>query len=51
MTGNPVFSTIGHALSMLMAETLIMLKTVIPFEQLARLWTVEMSALSISEDD
>lgn len=36
---------------MLMAETLVMLKTVIPFEQLARLWTVEMSALSISEDD
>ena len=33
---------------MLMAETLVMLKTVIPFEQLARLWTVEMSARSLS---
>ena len=32
----------------LMAETLVMLKTVIPFEQLARLWTVEMSARSLS---
>ena len=40
-----------QSLKMLMAETLVMLKTVILFEQLARLWTVEMSALSISEDD
>ena len=35
-------------LSVVLAETLVMLKTVIPFEQLARLWTVEMSARSLS---
>ena len=35
-------------LSAFMTETLVMLKTVIPFEQLARLWTVEMSARSLS---
>ena len=35
-------------LPVVLAETLVMLKTVIPFEQLARLWTVEMSARSLS---
>lgn len=44
----PVFFNNWACLPMLMAETLVMLKTVIPFEQLARLWTVEMSARSLS---
>ena len=36
-------------LSSLMAETLAMFTTVIPFDQLARLWTVEMAARSLSK--
>lgn len=45
---NARISNIWACLSALMAETLVMLKTVIPFEELARLWTVEMSARSLS---